>query len=281
MCVPVWGGGIGGRVVYVELRQVMAMFPSAEAMLADEVFMDALRVFAEKKKLCNMHLERALAAVTRNARGKLMDIERITAGACLREWIRLHVKYGGREPTSEKRDDLVGGGVPLRAGGLPKRQRVDPHFCFINHRVAQARQSNGGSLKRPQYLRVARQAAKDWHTATQDEVDAASARARELTDAICPGVCSDKVRPSALSRSPTALWGMPSDTLPVREELLLHALAKEPGGFTSWSGAERSCYQRSAFVADKGQLPNMQTMIPASDYAPTHLFVFVVVFVIA
>jgi hypothetical protein len=94
-------------------RKVRLLFPSAEAMIADDEFVECLRAWAYHSKICNMHVERIFAQIRKAVPGTNPHAERICSAGLLTQVRHRHEEAGGRDVSAVRRQDLVDHGVPV------------------------------------------------------------------------------------------------------------------------------------------------------------------------
>ena len=77
-------------------------------------FLDGLRQFGKKARVCNMHTERLLIMIMRASDGqKAVFLERYLSDGYLVQWLTEHTSHGGSDPRVETHGKLVNEGVLL------------------------------------------------------------------------------------------------------------------------------------------------------------------------
>ncbi len=119
-------------------RKVRMLFPSAEEMLRDEDFMEMLRLWGRRGRLCNMHVERILSLVRKSVSEAVPNLERLCGAGFLAQTLREHRQAGGRHPSATSRRDLQRVAVPIRARARKPTRMVSERggICFSCKRVA-------------------------------------------------------------------------------------------------------------------------------------------------
>ena len=99
---------------------------SPDNLLKNNALLAAIRLWAERARVTNMHMER-LIGLMQGASPARCDISRALSAGFLSQVLQVHYSAGGISPSCIKRSDLVASGVPLRARGLSaaaKQQRA-------------------------------------------------------------------------------------------------------------------------------------------------------------
>ena len=121
--------------------KVRLMAGSAAELLQNKAVLTAIRIWAERSRVANMHMER-LIALHQKAAPARCDVTRALSGGFLSQVLAVHGTAGGRYSFGLKRSDLIAAGVPVRAHGLSaagKQQRaarvreaVSAHRCALS-----------------------------------------------------------------------------------------------------------------------------------------------------
>ena len=130
--------------------KVAQMCPAADGMVSNNQWKTALRLFAKQYKLCNMHMERALARIKRSYShiSGAPDVERVRSGGLVSELLSDHKALGGLDPRFLSRSFLLQKGLPLKRKDKknPKRVKAGSGFSAFVRQQESKRKRMGTTL---------------------------------------------------------------------------------------------------------------------------------------
>ena len=164
---------------------------SPDNLLKNNAFLAAIRLWAERARVTNMHMER-LIGLMQGASPARCDVSRALSAGFLSQVLQVHYSAGGISPSCIKRSDLIGAGVQLRVrswSAAEKKQHaarvreavsahrcalvkswdlstVRGHYnCWVNAQQCRAKRRSGAGSRDervPQALRAAVGSMGEW-----------------------------------------------------------------------------------------------------------------------
>jgi hypothetical protein len=134
-----------------------------QELMSDKLFLAALKLWAERTKLTNMHIERLLAGLRKNVSNyhgnKTTSAENLFSARFLGQLLTNHRSAGGEDPRCTTRRQLIDSGAPILAAPKQtdekKSKPASGYVVFLNHLAQQKKEElHVTRMTKQQYLQV-------------------------------------------------------------------------------------------------------------------------------
>ncbi len=196
-----------------------------------------------------MQIERLLALCKRSVSFKFPYMDRVVSNGFLTTCKKLHLKDGGRDPTTKYREHLERDGVRLVSSAPQNQTARKPQgwLAFATSRASSSEDLSGTSRSDRM-----RQAKRQWDFMDESEQ---SRWERAASQSSAAPAQEERVEAQPGRESEALLLGLRTDSLPVNPDAFLAATGvAETASFRSWGPTAQESFRKRVFVKHTGSI---------------------------